>query len=758
MAEWRTTACVLCAQNCGLQVFVEDNRILKVRPDKSNPRSQGYACRKGLNIAYHQHHAQRLTHPLKKVEGAFHQISWEQALDEIAARLRKIVDEHGPRALALMGAGGQGSHFQAAFALRLLHALGSEYHYSALAQELTGNWWAQGRVLGRQYLFTIPDHDETDLLLAIGWNGWMSHQMPQARRWFEKISRDPRRLLIVVDPHHTETTRLADIHLALRPGTDALLTRAMIAIIIQEGWQNQAYLEQHVTGFDKIEPWFKDFDARAAVRVCELEYEPVREVARLFATRQSSLHNDLGVLMNRHSTATTYLHTLLLAVCGRIGVRGGNVIPGYLATLGVHSDERRSRTWRTVATHYPPILGTFPPNVMPEEIMSDHPERLRAVIVSASNPLRSYADTTAYEKAFARLDLLVTLEMAMTETATLSHYVLPARSAYESWDGSFFAWNFPKVFFQMRRPVVEPVGEPLEDSEIFLRLAERLGILPDIPDSLNEAAQQDRMTYGRALMAFAQDHPEAVSTLPWVVAKTLGPTMGSVNRAALWGMLQTTPQSFRENAVRVGFPDDGTMGDAVFESLMEHPEGIWVGECDPDHNLAQLRTPDSKLHVHIPEMEQWVCSIEASAEQAALEADAEFPLILQAGRHTDTNANTLMRDPAWNQGKRAGTLTMHPADAADLDLIDGQPVQVSTEAGSVEAELELLPGLRRGVVMMPHGFGMEYEGRVFGANVNRLTKNTHRDPMAGTPLHRYIRCRVDRAPMSPGSAGSENTP
>ncbi len=752
MAEWHTTACVLCAQNCGLKVCVEDNRIVKVRPDKDNPRSRGYVCRKGLQIAYHQQHSQRLTHPLKKVNDAFQQISWEQALGEIAERLRAIVDAYGPRALAYMGGGGQGSHFQAAFAVRLLRALGSQYHYSPLAQELTGNFWAQGRIFGRQYLFTMPDHEATDLLLAIGWNGWMSHQMPQARRFFEKIARDPHRLLIVVDPHQTETTRLADIHLALRPGTDALLTRAMIAIILQQGWQNPAYIEQHVAGFEEIEPWFRDFDAAAAARVCELDYEQVREVARLFATRQSSLHNDLGIFMNRHSTATTYLHVLLLAVCGRIGVRGGNVIPGCLATLGVHSDERHARSWRTVATGFPAILGTFPPNVMPEEIMSDGLERLRAVIVANANPLRSYADTTAYEKAFARLDLLVTLETAMSETAALSHYVLPARSAYEAWDGSFFSWNFPEIFFQMRRPIVEPAGEPLEDSEILVRLAKRMGIVPDIPETLYATARRDRMAYGTELIAFTQEHPEAAALLPFVVAETLGPPMGSVNRAALWAMLQTAPRTFHENAVRAGFVDDPRLADSVFDSLMEHPEGIWVGKCDPDDNLSQLHTPDHKLQVHIPEMQEWVRSIDAALEQRALQPDADFPLILQAGRHNDTNANTLMRDPAWNQGRRVGTLAMHPDDAADLDLVDGQRVEVCTEAGTLTAELELSASIRRGVVIMPHGFGLDYGGQIVGANVNRLTKNTHRDLLAGTPIHRYIRCRVDRVALtrSPG--------
>ena len=115
MGEWYKTGCVLCPQNCGLEILVEDNRMVKVRPDKDNPRSEGYVCRKGLNVPYHQHHADRLTHPLKKVNGEFQVISWEQAIDEIAEKLRKILDTYGPRSLAYMGAVGQGCHFEAGF-------------------------------------------------------------------------------------------------------------------------------------------------------------------------------------------------------------------------------------------------------------------------------------------------------------------------------------------------------------------------------------------------------------------------------------------------------------------------------------------------------------------------------------------------------------------------------------------------------------------------------------------------------------------
>ena len=745
MSEWHKTGCVLCAQNCGLEVLVEDNRIAKAKGDKDNPRSRGYVCRKGASIAYYQHHAGRLSYPLKRVGEGFERISWDQAIDEIAGKLRSIVDTYGPRSLAYIGGGGQGSHFEAAFGVRLLRALGSRYHYSALAQELTGFFWAHGRFTGKQYLYTIPDEHNSDLLLAAGWNGMQSHQMPRAPLVLKGFSKNPDRLLVVIDPRRSETAEIADIHLAIRPGTDALLTRAMIAIILNEGWQNQDYIEQHVAGFSDIEPWFAGFDAQAAVQVCELDYGQVREVCRLFATRKSCLHSDLGVYMNRHSTATSYLHLILLAVCGRICVPGGNVIPGQMMPLGTHTDERDPRTWRTVTTDFPALMGVFPPNVMPEEILSDHPDRLRAVLCSQANPLRSYADTTAHEKAFKQLDLLVTYEIAMTETAALSHYVLPGTSGYESWDGTFFPWTYPEVYFQMRRPVLEPEGERLEESQIHTRLADQLGLIPPIPDSLKEAAKGDRLAFAMELMQYAAAEPGALPNMQYVLAKTLGEQLGSANLAALWGMLQVAPEPFRKMAQAAGFGAGPLMGEEIFKAILDHPEGVIVGKADESNNFEMVKTDDGKLHVYAPEMAGWIASLEPEAEEKALRPDPAYPFILQLGRHMSMNANTIMRDPAWNKGLRACTLSIHPDDAARLGIQDGQMVRVITEAGEVTIEAELTAATRRGQVVIPHGFGLHHDGKIYGANANRLAKNTHRDRLAATPLHRYVPCRIEAA-------------
>jgi anaerobic selenocysteine-containing dehydrogenase len=743
MGQWHQTGCVLCAQNCGLRVQVENGRMVRVLPDRENPRSRGYACRKGLNLLYHQYPEDRLTQPLKKVNGDFAPVSWDRALDEIAGKLRAVVDRFGPRALAYMGGSSQGGHMEAGFGLRLLRGLGSQYYYSSAGQEFSGHWWVTGRVMGKQYNISGPDEGNTEMLVAWGWNGMESHQMPRAPMVLKEIAKDPDRLLVAIDPRRSETARLADIHLALRPGTDALLIKAMVAIILAEGGEKAAYLRDHVEGWERVRPWFAGFDARRAVAVCGLGYEEVLRLCRLMTTRRWSFHQDLGIYMGRRSTLGSYLLHILGAVCGVFQTPGGNLIPGTVMPMGFHADERNPKVWRTRTTDMPPAAaGSFPPSVMPEEIMSDHPERLRAVYVSACNPLRAYPDTQAYERAFAHLDLLVVSDLVMSETARLAHYVLPCRSFYESWDATFFPWTYPEIYLQLRRPLVAPPRECLEASQIHTRLAERLGLIPAVPDSLRAAAKGDRMAFGGALLTWAAMEPKAFGAMPFVLAQTLGAEWDSAAKAGLWGLLMTAPETFRQSAARAGFAADLTQGDRIFQALLEAPQGLWVGRADTEHPMASVLTPSGKLEIHIPELEAEARDLNPEDEARDLELPAEFPLVLNAGRHSRYTMNSLMRNPEWNQGKRDCTIAVSPEDAAALNLADGGRARVTTAAGAEVGEVQVSDQVARGMVLIPHGFGYTFRGEVYGINVNRLTSGTHRDPL-GTPLHRYVPCRVE---------------
>jgi len=736
--SWKKTACVLCGNGCGLEVQVEDNRITKVRPDKGCPISEGYVCRKGMNIAYHQHNADRVLYPLKKVGDRFERVSWDQAISEIAEKLKDIVEQHGPRSLASLVGGGEFNALGIPYLVRMVRRLGSRYNYSAANQEFAGRYWANGLTLGSQGMGLASDSEHSDMLLLIGKNPLMSHNFPQARRRLTKISKDPEKLLVVVDPRVSETARIANIHLAIRPGTDALLIKSMIAIILNEEMHDQEYIDKHTDGFNEILPWFTDFDVKAALKVCELDYDQVFQVCHEFATRQSCLIDDLGILMNRHSALVSYLLVVLLAICGRIGMPGGN----YLAGGGGGSDPNDPRMWRTLITDIPAINGMFPPNVLQEDIMNDHPDRIRAVLNFAANPLRSYADTTAYEDAFRRLELLVVAEIVMSETAALAHYVLPSKTAYESWDGTP-GGGFSKAYGRMRPPVVEAEGEQKEGGEIFTLLADAMGLIPELPESLYQAAGGGNIReYRDTFMDYLTANPESGRVLQYIAAKTLGSAIGSAHLASLFTMFMQVSRARQEEAVRAGFTAGPDLGLDIYQAIIDHPEGVLVGIRDPEKNIETLATENGKIRLYNSEVDDWIRKINPVDEEEQLKVDERFPLILMAGRHMDTNANTMMRDPAWHEGRRACTLAMNPSDAEELGFTDRQMVKVITEAGEETIEVEVTKDARKGQVIIPHGFGLVYNGVKYGANVNRLTKNTHRDHV-GTPIHRYVPCRVE---------------
>ena len=225
--------------------------------------------------------------------------------------------------------------------------------------------------------------------------------------------------------------------------------------------------------------------------------------------------------------------------------------------------------------------------------------------------------------------------------------------------------SYPKVFFQINQPSVEPEGEQLEAAEIFTRLADRLGLIPDVPSSLFEAAESgDRLKFGLALMEFMGANPDVAPRIPFVLAKTLGKSMGSVNLATIWAALQTLPPEAKADAERAGFTPGPLLGEEIFKTSLAHPEGLWLGEVDTKNNLKRLATEDGRINLDVPELRAWIEEIDPAKEAEALELDPAFPFVMSSGNHMDTNANSAMRDPVWNEGKRACTLYMNPRDAA----------------------------------------------------------------------------------------------
>ncbi len=743
MAEWKKSSCVLCAQNCGLEIMVENNRITRIKGDKDNPRSKGYTCRKGLSLAHYTHNADRLEYPLKKVGDSHVRISWEQAISEIAEKLQAIKDEYGGKSFAYMGGGSLGGQMEVGLGLRLLSLLGSRYYYSPLGQEFSNIFWVDGRITGRQSLVTLPDAHNADTLVAWGWNGWMSHQEPRTRDLLRSIRKDPDKKLIVIDPRLSETAERADIHLAIKPGSDTMLLKAIIRIILDNNWENKAYMENHVQGWEELAPLFLGFEAKKAVEtVCQVNYEDVVEIARLIAQTKSSIHEDLGIFMNRNSTINCYLLHILRAITGRFCVEGGHIIPAFLFPMGSNSDERKSRTWRSVHNNTFPVMGVFPPAIFPEEVLNDNPERLRALIVSACNPLRSFPDTQAYEKALAALDLSVCIEVVYSETARLCDYVLPSSSYLETYDTTCFNFSYPEVYFNMRQPVIKALSpETKEGAAIILEIIKAMGLLPEIPESLYEAGEKGITSYLGDFNQYLMDNPDNARFAPLILAETLGKTLGSVNQALIVGLLLNSSPAFKAGAVSLGYPADITMFEKMYEDILANPQGLIISKFTED-NFSMLATEDKKIALYIEELIEPLKAATITQELEGLRLPEGFPLILHSGLHHETVANTILRNPAWNRSRRVNTMFMNEADTIRLGLRDGDMARITTAAATAEIEVEISPHAAEGCVYIRHGGGLIYDGEKIGVNVNKLVLTTDRDEM-GTPMHRRIPCRVE---------------
>lgn len=753
MSEWKKASCTLCSVMCGLEIQVENNKIVRVRPDPDNPRSENYCCRKGRNIRCLQHNPDRILYPMKRVaEGKFERISWEQAIKEIAERLKKGLAEHGPKTLAYQGMGGFTGQMHVVSGKHFMTTCGTQYHFNARAAELTGFYQSCGVMFGMQNYMVHPDEDRSEVLVISGWNPYVGHNTVQARRMLHHFSDDPNKVLIVIDPRRSETAGLADYHLPIRPGTDAVLWRGMTALLLQEGWENKEYIKEHVSDLEKILPWFEGVDPREYIEFCGLDYDEVREITHMLATRRSSIHSDLGVICGRHSTVTTHIQDIFFTLCGHMLVPGGMTFNPMLMQ-GASSDIDDPAHWRLNLTKIPKIFGIYPTACLAEEIDNDTPDHIRMLFAVNSNPMRSIVNTKAMEKALRTLDLLVTIDCQFGETCMLSDYVLPTATGFEVWEYFSIAKTFPGQYHQIREPIIKPEGEIKELPEIWLMLYKEMGFFPeDVPQSLYDAAdaaakggRAQRMEYGRQLDQWLKDNPQYAKKRIQIVSDTLGRAWGpgAMGKALYWHLLHTAAPLFRQQCARKGYAEGPEQMEQVFEDSLAHPEGFFPAEVDMNNLFDLVQTPDKKIHLYFKELEGWIQEINPQDEEKAL-YDPEYPWILHAGWHIDTQINQTMRDPAFYRGHEdPNKITIHPDDGAKLGVKPGDLVRVATRIGQVELPVRFARNVRRGVVYISHGHGYYMQGKMYGFNVNFLTDDKNRDRFAGTPFHRYEHCKVE---------------
>lgn len=751
----QSTACILCSRNCGLLVDVEDGKMTRIRGDEAHPISQGYICQKAARLAHYQDHLDRLTHPLKRqADGRFVAVSWDTALDDIAQRLLHIREQHGGNAFATAGGGGQGNHLGGAYLGQLRAAMKSRWNYNSLGQEKTGDFWLNGRLFGRQTCHSTEDVEHAEVVLFIGCNPFQSHGIPNARDTLKHLRKDPNRTMVVIDPRRTETAKQADIHVQLKSGTDAFLMSAMIAIILRENLHDRAFIDAHCTGFDQVERAFRDIPIADYVARADVPLAQVEAVARRFATASSAcVRIDLGIQHTINTTLNGYLEKLLYLITGNFGIKGGNNLHTFLIPILGHTDERKAHIQRSVYHQMFPIAGILPPNILPDEILKAGEQRIRAIVVDSCNPILTWPDTPAMTQAFESLELLVVVDVAMTETARMAHYVLPAASQFEKWEFTGFNLEFPKNGFHLRHPLFAPLGESLPEAEIYTRLLEKMRAIPRQFPLLStvaryEPASAQHLGYVAALFATLMRQKKLQPYAASVLYRTLGKTLP--NQAASAAFLLPLAIQFaveHPKAVQqAGHRGNRlTLGSVLFESILASRSGMVFSQHEYRDVWQLVKTKDKRVHLAIPEM---LSELAALPMQQSV-TSPEFPFVLAAGERRSYNANQIYRNPAWRKVDPHGALRIHPQDAADLGIADGGQAYCSTAQGRLEVVAEYDDGMRRGMVSLPHGYGLSYNGAAaVGPALNRIISAKDCDPLSRTPFHKYVAVRVQAAVIS----------
>jgi anaerobic selenocysteine-containing dehydrogenase len=745
---WKQTACILCESNCGIEVRLgADNKTFeRIRGDKAHPGSQGYTCEKALRLNHYQNGTVRLTSPLRRMaDGAYEPIDWDTAISEVAAGFAKVRDEHGGATIFSYGGGGQGNHLGGAYSGATLRAMGARFKANALSQEKTGEFWVNAKMIGGA---VRADFEHAEVAVFIGKNPWQSHGIPHARTVLKEIANDPNRSMIVIDPRLSETAELADFHLRVKPGTDAWCLAGLGAIIVQEGLKATSWLAEHATGVEPVLDALGQIDISAFAAICEVDETLLRNAARRIAKASScSVFEDLGIQMGMHSTLSSYLEKLVWMLTGHFGRQGTSFVPSSMISLA-RGDKAKPGKPGSVS----PVIGAriisglVPCNVITEEILTDHPARYRAMLVESGNPAHSLADSRLMREALLSLEHLVVIDIAMTETARLAHYVLPAQSQFEKWEATFFNFEFPSNVFQLRRSIVEPLEGTLPEPEIHARLVEALGGLTEADyGPLRAAAEQGRDAYAAAFFAATTTDPRLGGYAPVLMYRTLGPSLereygaGAASGALLWGACHRCAMSFPDSVKRAGFTGDGLQpGEKLFHAVMTSPSGVVFTVDEYEESWSRVKTEDGKLNLHIPELLSMLDDLAAPPQ-----VDPEYPMTLSAGERRSFTANTIIRDNTWRKRDPLGALRISPEDADALGLVDGSTARVTSPRGSVIAAIEITHVMRKGHVSLPNGMGVGSSDDTTGVAPNELTDRSHRDPIAGTPFHKQVRVRVE---------------
>ncbi len=641
--EVKKTLCRQCDDRCGIEVHLEDGRIVDIRPNKDHPWNRGRLCVKARAAIDMVYHPDRILMPLKRTESGWQEIPLDQALDEIAARLTGIAERHGRRSVSVWKGEAVGFMQQEDVARRFIHAFGSPNYLSNDSACWTSGHIAYSLVDGA---WPVPDFEHADCIVVWGTNPVASH--PNVNQLIT-IARRKGAPLIVVDPRLSESARRADLHVPVRPGTDGALAWGLVHLFVENGTYDREFIERHTVGFAQVAEYARAFTPEFVEKETGVAAATVRAMAQMMAAAapRVTIYVDSGLEHHENGVNNIRAVAMLDAFLGSLDVEGGNRLFDDPPLQGLTLyEELPLRDLGPLGADRFPVLYDFRQECHTmtglAAILDDDPYPLRAMIVTAANPVMTNPNTTRMVKALEALDLLVVRDLFMTETAELADYVLPAASFLER------AELHVHTKYQLLNLTQRVIGWPdVQDEYAFWHdLAVRLGIGEYFPWEDETALDRWLLEGSGITLEQLAAHPEG---FPYAPMRTRRWEEGAL----------ATPSGKVEFTCRY-------LKDLGYDELPVYRSPAYLAEPDP-----------------------------------------AYPFVLMTGARKLVYLASRFRNIARFRTAVPGPeVEMHPDDAAAVGVADGDTVRITSRIGSLEirvkvmARNEILPG----VLQITHGW------------------------------------------------------
>lgn len=675
--------CNLCEAMCGIVIEHDETSVLSIKGDKEDPFSKGFICPKAVALQDIYEDPDRLRKPMRRDGDQWKEISWEEAFDTVVERIQHLQKEHGPDAIGYYQ-GNPSVHNLGTlfFAGSFFRTLQTRNAFSATSLDQLPHHYASQFMLGHYLLLPVPDIDRTQYFLVIGANpiasnGSMMSAAGMPARVRDLQERDGK--MVVIDPRRSETAEKADEHHFIKPGTDVYLLAAILHTLFHEELIHKERIGDWVKGFDQLPSLFEDFSPELAAGFTGISAEEIKAITREFIAAESAVcYSRMGASTQAHGTLCQWLTYLINIVTGNFDKAGGamfttpavDVVKGRKNKGTQHKYNRYQSRVRTL----PEFNDELPVAALAEEILTEGEGQIKAMVISAGNPVLSSPNGTQLEKALEQLDFMVSIDIYLNETSKYADIILPPQTGLES-------EHFDIVF--------------------------------------NNLAVRDTAKYSRPLFQSSEG-----SKADWEIFKELTKRMKplSPEEEALDPFM--TPANFLKEALKKG-PHDLDL-----KKLKSHPHGIDLGALK-SQLPGRLFTEDKLIDL-TPAL--FVEHLKA----LPLELPKADYLTLVGRRHLRSNNSWMHNSQRLVKGPGRCTLLMHPDDADARSVKNGDLVQVRSAKGKIELSLEVSDEMMPGVISIPHGFGHNRKGTSWqvaeahaGVSINDLTDEQLLDGISG---------------------------